>query len=283
MKGIAQEQQRVPMSRDAAGTSTCATCLILLASCTLAFGAETAAERGKRVVDEALRALGGDAFLHMQDRVESGRGYGFYREELSGLAVVKIYTRYLAPVPGQIAIRERDAQGKNEDSIVLFTENGAWEVTWRGARPLTDLRYANYKDSTLRNIFYILRQRLDEPGLAFYSQGMDMYENRPVEIVDITDAANSTVKVYFDQLTKLPTRQAFKRRNPDYKDFDTEVTIFSKYRDVGGGVQWPCATRRERNGEKILEVYSDSVTINHGLKDDLFSLPGNLKVLPQAK
>jgi len=257
---------------------------ILLACCTLASAAaETAAERGKRVVDEALRALGGDAFLHMQDRVESGRGYGFYREQLSGLAVVKIYTRYLAPVPGQIAVRERDSQGKHEDSVVLFTENGAWEVTFRGARPLTDLRYANYKDGTLRNIFYILRQRLDEPGLAFYSRGMDMYENRPVEIVDITDAANRTVTVYFDQLTKLPTRQAFKRRNPDYKDFDTEVTVFSKFRDVGGGVEWPCATLRERNGEKILEVYSDSVTINHDLKDDLFALPGNLKILPQAK
>jgi hypothetical protein len=112
---------------------------------------------------------------------------------------------------------------------------------------------------------------------------MDMYENRPVEIVDITDAANRTVKVYFDQLTKLPTRQAFKRRNPEYKDFDTEVTVYSKYRDVGGGVQWPCATLRERNGEKILEVYSDSVVIDHGLKDDLFALPGNLKILPQAK
>ena len=258
-------------------------CLILLACCTLASAAETAAERGKRVVDEALRALGGNAFLRMQDRVESGRGYGFYREQISGLAVVKIYTRYLAPVPGQIAVRERDAQGKNEDSIVLFTENGAWEVTYRGAQPLSGLRYANYKDSVLRNIFYILRQRLDEPGLAFYSQGRDMYENRPVEIVDITDAANLTVTVYFDQLTKLPTRQAFKRRNPEYKDFDTEVTVFSNFRDVGGGVKWPCSTRRERNGEKILEIYSDSVVINHGLKDDLFSLPGNLKILPPAK
>jgi len=255
----------------------------LLACCALASAAETAAERGKRVVDEALRALGGDAFLHMQDRVESGRGYGFYREQLSGLAVVKIYTRYLAPVPGQIAVRERDAQGKREDSVVLFTENGAWDVTFRGARPLTDLRYSNYKDGTLRNIFYILRQRLDEPGLAFYSRGMDMYENRPVEIVDITDAANRTVTVYFDQFTKLPTRQAFKRRNPEYKDFDTEVTVFSKFRDVGGGVQWPCATLRERNAEKILEIYSDSVEINRGLKDDLFALPGNLKILPQEK
>jgi len=257
--------------------------LILLVCCTVASAAETAAERGKRVVYEALQALGGDAFLHMQDRVESGRGYGFYREQLSGLAVVKIYTRYLAPVPGQIAIRERDAQGKHEDSVVLFTENGAWEVTWRGARPLTDQRYSNYKDSTLRNVFYILRQRLDEPGLAFYSQGMDMYENRPVEIVDITDAANLTVTVYFDQLTKLPTRQSFKRRNPQYKDFDTEVTVFSNFRNVGGGVQWPGATVRERNGDKILEIYSDSIVINRGLKDDLFALPGNLKILPPEK
>jgi hypothetical protein len=112
---------------------------------------------------------------------------------------------------------------------------------------------------------------------------MDMYENRPVEIVDITDAANLTVTVYFDQLTKLPTRQSFKRRNTQYKDFDTEVTVFSNFRDVGGGVKWPGATVRERNGDKILEIYSDSIVINHGLKDDLFALPGNLKILPQEK
>jgi hypothetical protein len=259
--------------------------LILLACCTLASAAaaETAAERGKRVVGEALQKLGGDAFLRVEDRVESGRGYGFYREELSGFALVKIYTRYLAPVPGQLAVRERDAQGKNEDSAVLFTESGAWELTFRGARPLADLRYANYQDSALRNIFYILRQRLGEPGLALYSQGMDMHENRPVEIVDITDAENRTVTVYFDQLTKLPVRQIFKRRNPEYKDFDTEVTVFSKYRDVGGGVQWPCAIWRERNGEKTFELYSDSVAINRGLKDDLFALPANLKILPPAR
>ena len=52
---------------------------------------------------------------------------------------------------------------------------------------------------------------------------------------------------------------------------------------MGGGVRWPGATVRERNREKILEIYSDSVVINHGLKDDLFSLPGNLKILPHAK
>ena len=48
----------------------------LVLGCFLAAGiapaAESAAERGKRVVYEALQALGGDAFLHMNDRVEAG-------------------------------------------------------------------------------------------------------------------------------------------------------------------------------------------------------------------
>jgi hypothetical protein len=248
------------------------------------FAAETAEQRGKRVVQEALQALGGEAFLHMQDRIETGRAYSFYRQELSGLSLAKIYTRYLAPSgkEGALAVRERESFGKQEsDGAVLFTEDGAWEITFRGARPIEDLRYRNYKDATLRNFFYILRQRLNEPGLTFYSQGSDFYENRPVEIVDIIDAANNTVTVYFDKLSKLPVRQAFRRRNEQFKDFDTEVTIWAKFRDVGGGVKWPFDVRRERNGEKIFEMFADSVEINQNLTDELFTLSGNIKLLPK--
>jgi hypothetical protein len=252
-----------------------------------AAAAETAQERGKRVVNEALAALGGDAFLHMTDRVESGRAYSFYRGQLSGLSIANIYTRYLTapnpPAPAAIYLREREAFGKDEADKYLFREDGAWEITFRGATPLADERIANFKDSTRRNIFYTLHNRLNEPGLAFYSQGSDRWENRPVEIVEITDADNNTVTVYFDASSKLPVRQTFRRRNPEYKDFDTETSLFAKYRDVGGGVQWPFDIRRDRNGEKIFEMYSESVEINKDLKDDLFSLPAKIKILPKAK
>lgn len=244
--------------------------------------AESAADRGKRVVYEALQALGGDAFLTMNDRVESGRAYSFYREQISGLSVAKIYTHYLTPKPGSPEVRERQAFGPKQDSAVLLTEKGAWEVTFRGARPLEDKRYETYKDSTLRNVLYILRQRLKEPELSFYSRGSDMYDNRPVEIVDITDAANNTVTVYFDQRSKLPTRQTFRRRNEEFKDFDTEVTIFALYRKIDG-VMWPCDIRRERNGEKTFEMFADQVEINKNLSDSLFVLPGDMKILPKAK
>jgi len=264
---------------------------ILLACCALASAqaAESAAERGKRVVQEAIQALGGDAFLKMEDRLETGRAYSFDNSKVSGLAIAKIYTRYLSSAePGKLQVREREsffnsASHREEDAAVLFTPEGAWQLTYRGALPLTDKRYQNYTDTTRRNIFYILRCRLSEPGLEYYSMGSDRYENIPVEIVDITDAAGQTVTVYFNQFDKLPVRQVSKRRNPQFKDFDTEVSAFDKYHDIGGGVKWPFDIRRERNGDKIYEMYSDSVQINKNLTDDLFTLPVNLNMLPKPK
>lgn len=254
---------------------------LALAACALA--AETAQERGKRVVYEALQAVGGNAYLAMEDRVESGRAYSFFRQELQGLSIAKIYTRYLTAVPRKPSVRERQSFGKDESSGALFNEDGAWEITFRGARLMEPKRIENWRDGTLRNVFYILRQRLKEPGIDFYSRGTDLYENLPVEIVDITDADGLTVTVYFGRSNKLPVRQILRRRNPEYKDFDTEETLFAKYRDVGGGVMWPFSIRRQRNGEKLYEMYSESVQINKNLLDDLFTLPAKLKILPPAK
>jgi hypothetical protein len=250
-------------------------------------GRETAQQRGKRVVDRALEEAGGQRFLAMEDRIEEGRAYSFYREELKGLSLAKVYTRYLTrpepPVAGFLGVRGREVYGKRDDNYLLFTEIGAWQVNFRGARPLPDERVRLYRESTLCNVFYILRQRLGEPGLTFFSKGSEIYENQPVEIVEIGDATNRLVTVYFSQSTGLPVRQMFQRRNAITRDRDDEVTRFSKYRDVGDGVMWPFQILRERNGEKIFELYSESVKINRNLTDDLFTLPGNVKLLKKEK
>ena len=245
---------------------------------------ETRQQRGKRVVDEAVAALGGEAFLHMEDRVETGRAYSFYNARLSGLDVATVYTRYLAPASGKLSMRERENFGRKQDGgFALFNETGAWDVNYHGAKPLDDQRFKNFEESGLLNIFYVLRQRLSEPGLSFYSQGSDRFENQPVEIVDITDADGRTVTVYFSSFTKLPVRQSFRRRNPTYGDFDTETTAFAKYHSAGGGVLWPYDIRRERNGDKIFEMYSETVEINRNLGDELFTLPASVKLLPRDK
>lgn len=261
--------------------------LILVLLCAALSPAQTAQERGKRIIDETLAALGGERFLAMRDRIETGRAYSFYHEQLRGLSIARIYTRYLTrPEPPQLdflGVRERQAFGKNEDSAVLFTDDGkGWQVSFRGARPVADDLLARFRDTTQRNIFYILRQRLGEPGLIFESRGSDVWSNMPVDVVDITDASNRVTTVYIHQSTKLPVRQMFYRRDPLTKDRNEEVTVFSKYREVGG-VQWPHVIQRERNGEKIFEMYAESVTVDQGLKDDLFTLPTTMKILPKAR
>src|ERR1700681_1721136 len=96
--------------------------------------------RGKKVIADAVAALGGDKFLQMQDRVETGRAYSFYRDNLSGLSIAKIYTRYLAVDPTksahELGVRERQAFGKNEDSAVILREDGGANITYHGPKPL---------------------------------------------------------------------------------------------------------------------------------------------------
>ncbi len=258
-------------------------CAGILLLAVLLCAAQTSEERGRRLLQQTLEALGGPRFRSMQDRVETGRAYSFYREELSGLARATIYTHYLkAPDPpsaGALLLRERQSFGNNEDrGAVLFTGEAGYQITFRGARPLPPETLERFRESTLHNVFYILRQRLEEPGLLIEWRGSDLWEGQRVEIVEITDADNRTVTVYLSASDRLPLRQRYRLRDRKTRQPIEEVTVFSKYRDVGG-VRWPFVIERERNGEKIFQMYSEQAAINQGLSGNLFSLPPGIKIL----
>jgi hypothetical protein len=255
----------------------------------LAFGqsAPTKAEiRGKKIMDDALEALGGNTFLTMMDRTESGRAYSYYHEQITGLSVAKIYTRYLTVPPAksgeELGQKEKEVFGKTEDTSLLFLEKEGWDISWRGSKQIDDERFDRYRESTLRNVLYIFRQRLKEPGMIFEYQGSDVIENLPVDLVDITDSENRVIRVQFHQSTKLPVRQTYKRKNAVTKEQDEEVTLFARYLDAGG-MQWPRQIRRERNGDKTYEIFSESVKINKDLADNLFTVPDAGAMKPGAK
>ena len=251
--------------------------LILILSAATALAQIADAKRGQQLIEQAVQALGGENFLKMEDRVEQGRAYSFYRDQISGLSQAKIYTRYITVAPGksgeELGVREREAFGKTEDVAVLFTEAGGWEITWRGAKDLEKDRLDRYRQTTLRDVLYILRQRLKEQGLIFEYEGSDVFENQPVDMVDITDSKNRVVRVFLHQSTHLPVRQEYAHVNPTDHQQDKEVTLYSLYREVGSGIQWPMQIKRERNGEKVYQIFSESVKVNQDLTDELFSLP----------
>jgi len=252
-------------------------CSLLAAT---AIRAETPEERGNTLKEKLVNALGGAQFLNMRDRTEEGRAYSFFREQLSGLSVVKIYTKYQEKAgPGDFpAVRERQAFGKKEDDAIIFAEGAVHEVTYRGARPLADDRLQRYIETTNRNILYIVRNRLREPGMIFESPGGDVIENQPVQVLKVTDPQNRTVTVYLHRSTFLPVLQRFSLMDPILKERREEVTRFNKYRSVSG-VMWPYDIQRERDGEKIFQMFAEAVTVNNNLPDKLFTLPSGIKIL----
>jgi hypothetical protein len=262
--------------------------MLPLLLCCAAFGkAQTTDEvRGKKVVEDAIAALGGDRFRNMRDRIEYGRGYSFYASRLSGLTKLTVYTRYLTapdpPVNGFLGLRERQGFANKkgqEDWYVLFNESGeGFDVTFRGAKKVPEATLKRWRDGVMHNAFYIMRMRLKEPGMIIESRGADVVDNQPVEIVEFTDSENRVTRVYFQRSTKLPVKQEYVRR--DQGERFEEVTIWSKYREVDG-LMWPFVTRRERDGEKIFEIFDENVDFNKDLTDEKFTVPANVSVLDE--
>ena len=259
---------------------------LALASIALAAAAFLTAQtnsKGKQAIDKAIAALGGDRFLQMQNRVARGRVYSFFHDQLSGLDVATIYTEYVTPRPAKgIALREREVLGKKRDYSYLFLPDQGWDITFRGARPIPDETWDRYVRATENDALYLLKVRHDEPGLIFDYVGSDVYLSQHVEIVDITDAQERTVRVYFDHNTMLPAHVSFNWMDPASKEHNDEAIDYDKYRDIGGGIMWPYSIERERNGYKSYQMFATNIEANQQIPPKTFDLPPGAKVLKKV-
>lgn len=269
--------------RPAAASQAAYRALLCLFLCCLTLTGQTNPNKGKQIIDQAIAALGGDRFLHMQNRVAAGRIYSFFRDQISGLDVATIYTEYLPQKPAKgLAIIERQVLGKKQDYSYLFLQDQGWDITFRGARPIDDEKWHRYVRTTENDVLYMLRYRRDEPGMQFDYIGTDVYLTTHVEVVDITDASNQTVRVYFDHNTMLPVHETFTWLDPDTKYRNDEATEFDKYRDAGNGVMWPYSIERERNGYKSFQMFATKVEIDPAVPPKIFDLPPGAKILKKV-
>jgi hypothetical protein len=44
-------------------------------------------------------------------------------------------------------------------------------------------------------------------------------------------------------------------------------------------VKWPYVVQRQRNGDKLFEMFAEKIEINVGLLDNWFSLPADVEIL----
>ncbi len=243
-------------------------------------GAQTRAEKGKQALQDTINALGGGNFLTMQNRVESGREIALYHDKLSGLSQSTIYTEYLrAPSPGKLGMHERQLFGGKKDSSVLYLEGRGWNINYSGAHPIPAEEMERYYLSMRHNVFYMLRQRLHEPGFTVELSGHEVAENQSTDVLDFYDNDNENVTVWVNSYTHLPVRQRWYRREKDTGYRHEEITLYTRYRQFKSGISWPMDVTRERDGERTAEIHDEDVKFNVELKEDVFVLPPGVKIL----
>jgi len=131
------------------------------------------------------------------------------------------------------ALAAQADQAKADGARELLDRNGGrWQLGNQGRVELLLSAHCMNKIETLY-------------GTVFQDILGEQISTKPVEIVDIFDSENRTVTVYCSASTFLPLRQRFYHRDPITKERREELSHFTKYKDVGGGVMWPLDLQRK--------------------------------------
>jgi hypothetical protein len=257
--------------------------ILLVAGCA---SAQSIQEKGRQLVDEMIEALGGEQFLDVENTVEKGRVFSFYQSQVNGLSRATIYKNYLPlpddPDPRTLHLRERQGFGDEERWYYLITEDDAWEVTYRGARPMAADTVERLHDNRMRDVFYTLLRRRNEDGIIFEERGTEVMNNRPTVKLDITDSENRVVTVWLHYSTKLPLRMSYQTRDENNVPHE-DVVYYDKYNDAGGGVMLPMIIQRERDGERSFALFAESVSVNEQGLEEKWELPEGVSELERMR
>jgi hypothetical protein len=223
--------------------------------------------KGQKILEQAIQALGGSAYLNARDMRAEGRAYQFTRyEELSGMARIITYEKF--------PDKYRQEIGKDRDIIFVLNGEKAWDANFRGVAELPAEEVERIRLTRELSVDNILRYRLKEPGLEIAYTGLDLVDGRAADLVEIVDAQNRTVVIAFDQGNHLPLRREWERRLPRTNEREENVEILGKYLKLkGSNVTVPLYIRRERNGIKTFETFLTEAVINAGVSDALFHRP----------
>jgi hypothetical protein len=224
-------------------------------------------QKARAFVDRMIQALGGQAYLNLQDAEAVGRYGRFYHGSSESSAV---YHRFW-----QWPDKERLEFTKARDIIDLFIGDSLYETTSRGTRQV-DVK----KDPELQLFFQrrrhaleiVVRQWLTAPGTALFYEGLALAENHRTERVTIMNAANDSVTLFIDSHTHLPVKKEFVVRDPQTRDRDAIAEVYDNWKMVQG-INTPYNTLVLKNGELLRQYFLSSVSYNNHLPSALFE-PG---------
>jgi hypothetical protein len=219
--------------------------------------------KAKALLDQMIDALGGNAYLNIEDVSQEGRTYSFHLGVSEGVGVV-FWRFYKYPD------RDRVELTKKRDVVYVYRGDKGFEITYKGTRsddPKTVSEYVRRREYSLD---WVIRKWLPQPGIALFYEGHTVAAEKDTEQVTIMNASNQSVTLYIDTSTHLPVKKSFSWRDLTDKQRNIEDEVFDAYRPVQG-VMTPFSITRFYNGDMSSQRFLNSVSYNKGLSDSMFA------------
>jgi hypothetical protein len=221
-------------------------------------------QKARKLVDQMILALGGQAYLTAQDFYAEGRSGSFHNESLVGSGL--FYRFWKWPDKDRIELT------KQRDIVQLYVGDQAYEITYRGIRPINLEKEERVHQAIVRRHYSlenVLRDWLKEPGILLLDEGPSISEGHMAEKLTIINSKNESVTILVDPSTHLPLEKRFATRDPRYRDRDEEVTIYGDWKEFQG-INTPRMTVTKRNGETLSQQIILNITYNTHPSDLLF-------------
>ena len=223
--------------------------------------AESAA-KARAILDQAIDALGGPMYLRLHDADCTARLAGFERSgAIGGTGEVHVLR--------QLPDKNRTEYDSRGDIVTVYAGDKGWTLDRSGVEELPAADIAAYQEQLKNDANFILRYRLNEPGLVLRYRGSEVVDLKQVDWVEVGDSQGRDVRIAVDRSSHFPLRFVVNSRESDGARTEM-LTVYSNYRPVNG-IQTAFQVSRFRNGQQVTQVFYNACKYNTGLSDDLFS------------
>src|SRR5579872_5905712 len=139
--------------------------------------------KAKSIIEEGIKALGGQAYLTIRDREQQGRGYAFHHGRPSG-AGGPIWTFFEFPD------KERVEFTKERDIAQVFVGNKGYEITYKGPHPVEAKDLEDYLRRRHFSLDTVLRTWVNDPSVVLLFDGNAVAAEHSALQVTLINAQN---------------------------------------------------------------------------------------------
>ncbi len=236
---------------------------------------DAGAKKARAVLDQMLKAMGGEAFLSYQDMSQQGRTARFYKGVPQGSSMP--YWSFW-----KWKDKERIELTKQRDVAYVYNGEDAYEITYKGTRILDADDLNAYRRNREHALQTVLRVWLKQPGTLLFHEGTAIVDQKQVDKITVMNAKNESVTLAVDTFTHLLVSKSYQWREPDTRYFNDEAEIYGNYHQVQG-IQTPRNVTMLHNGDVTRQRFIDTTAYNTGLPDAQFEASATYNPFPEKK